>query len=160
MPPPRKLPNCDVVLPHMIIGDEAFALTTNMMKPYPRAQSVQDKEKAIYNYRHSRARRVTENAFGILAAYFRVFHTPIAVRPETADRIIVVACILHNMMRKTKVLSPIEQTFGVVEAEAQTLLSSAGGSAGRPCNAGRMQRDTLKEYFNGVGAVKWQNEMI
>lgn len=70
IPNAAALPSTNVVLPNVIIGDEAFALTGTMMKPYPRAQSVHDTTKAMYNYRHSRARRTTENVFGIMASYF------------------------------------------------------------------------------------------
>ncbi|KAL4714708.1 hypothetical protein ACJJTC_005198 [Scirpophaga incertulas] len=44
------------------IGDEAFPLKTYLMRPYPGTQ-LDDESKKIYNYRHSRARRVSENAF-------------------------------------------------------------------------------------------------
>lgn len=35
-----------------------------------------DQSKAIHNYRHSQARRTTENAFGIMSSYFRIFFYP------------------------------------------------------------------------------------
>lgn len=59
------------VLPYTFIGDQAFPLMVNLMKPYP-DKNITRKEK-IFNYRLSRARRVVENAFGILASRFRVF---------------------------------------------------------------------------------------
>lgn len=65
-PEPRCLLNTDIVLPHVLIGDEAFKLTNTMMRPYPRDQSKADLTKAIFNYRLSRARRMSENAFGIM----------------------------------------------------------------------------------------------
>lgn len=74
IPPPAALPNTDTILPNVIIGDEAFALTNTMMKPYPRHQSLVDRSKTIYNYRHSRARRTTENAFGNVVVFPYIFH--------------------------------------------------------------------------------------
>lgn len=59
IPPPSTLPLSDIVLPNVIQGDEEFALSTTMMKPFPRQQSLVDRSKAIYNYRHCRARRTT-----------------------------------------------------------------------------------------------------
>lgn len=96
-PPPTSLPHTSTVQPYVIVGDEAFVLLEHMMKPYPRKQSLEENDKAIYNYRHSRARRTTENAFGVLCAYFRIFFTPIANKPETIDNIITSAAILHNL---------------------------------------------------------------
>ncbi|GFT15996.1 DDE Tnp4 domain-containing protein [Trichonephila clavipes] len=103
---PKALPGTDTVIPHVIVGDEAFALHQNLMKPYPRQQSLHDASKAIYNYRLSRARRTTENAFGILCSYFRLFFRPISTAPETTEKIIICACILHNILREAKVLAP------------------------------------------------------
>ncbi|XP_055308267.1 putative nuclease HARBI1 [Sitodiplosis mosellana] len=112
IPPSAALPSTNIVLPNVILGDEAFALTDSMMKPYPRGQSLRDVTKAIYNYRHSRARRTTENCFGIMSAYFRIFFTPIHTTPEKIDKIILASCVLHNMMRDEKIPSQAESAFG------------------------------------------------
>ena len=78
------------------IGDDAFPLRKDIMKPYPH-QNL-DKPKRIFNYRLSRARLVTGNAFGILANRFRVFLTTIKLDPDKVVDIILAACCLHNFM--------------------------------------------------------------
>ena len=65
LPPPRPLANATQPFPFTIIADEAFALRTWLMKPYP--QRNINNQQRIFNYRLCRARRVVENAFGIVA---------------------------------------------------------------------------------------------
>lgn len=142
------------MLPNVILGDEAFGLHENMMKPYPRNQSLIDKTKAVYNYRHSRARRTSENTFGIMSARFRIFFTPIYANPEKIDKIIIAACILHNIMREDGM--HMEDHF---ELPTENMIPIQG-SAGRPYSSGQTTRDKFKEYFNGVGAVGWQDECV
>ncbi|GFX31662.1 DDE Tnp4 domain-containing protein [Trichonephila clavipes] len=81
---------------HVIIGDDAFPLRPDLMKPFSK-HGLSDEEK-IFNYRTSRARRVSENAFGILAWRFRVFSKAIELKPDTIDRVILAACSLHNWL--------------------------------------------------------------
>lgn len=87
--------------PHngVFVGDDAFPLPHNILTPFShRNLSVQER---IFNYRLSRARRVSENAFGILTARFRVFTHPIAVSVDTTEKVIKAACALHNWLRLT-----------------------------------------------------------
>lgn len=93
----------DRIIPYFFVGDEAFALDQNMMKPYSqRAMNVDFHKKFFFNGRLSRARRVVENAFGILASRFRIFHTPINIKiTSTIDKIVFSCCILHNLMNET-----------------------------------------------------------
>lgn len=91
-PDQKRLPGSDKVLPHAIVGDEVFRLHKNIMKPYNRQSARQDKSKAVFNYRLSRSRRVTENAFGLLSQVFRVFYKSISIEPTTCDDLIIVAC--------------------------------------------------------------------
>lgn len=55
IPPDSDPPNNSLSLPFVFVGDDAFALLKNFMKPYAR-QNLTD-EKRIFNYRLSRARR-------------------------------------------------------------------------------------------------------
>ena len=64
LPQAAPLPDDDTPLPYSLIGDDAFGLRSWLLKPYPHC-CMMNKER-IFNYRLSRARRVVENAFGIL----------------------------------------------------------------------------------------------
>lgn len=35
LPPPSQLPHSDLALPNIFVGDDAFRLHPNMLKPYP-----------------------------------------------------------------------------------------------------------------------------
>ena len=65
LPKDDALPVNGVIAPYLFVGDDAFALKKYMMKPYPQQNLTADKR--VYNYRYSRARRISENLFGILA---------------------------------------------------------------------------------------------
>lgn len=53
----------------------------------------------IFNYRLSRARRVVENAFGILSSRFRVLRRPLHLDLENVDAVVLACCALHNFLR-------------------------------------------------------------
>ena len=67
MPPSRQLSNDteETCVPHILLGDEAFPLRCDLMRPFARNTLINERHN--FNYRLSRARRVVENAFGILA---------------------------------------------------------------------------------------------
>lgn len=68
--PPTKLPEADIEMPYVFVGDDAFSLTNYMMKPYSKNHASQDRSKRIFNYRLSRARR---NLKMLLAYYVNDF---------------------------------------------------------------------------------------
>lgn len=85
------------VLPYALLGDEAFGLKTWLITPYAGKSSGKlSYGKEIFNYRQSRARRVIENAFGILVAKWRIFENALDVSVENADKIVQAAVCLHN----------------------------------------------------------------
>ena len=83
----------------LLVGDEAFPLQSWLLRPYP-GQGIPEKQR-IFNYRLSRSRRVIENAFGILAARWRVFMQLIQSTVEKTDRIVKATICLHNFLRQT-----------------------------------------------------------
>lgn len=70
VPEPAPLPGTNILTPHYLIGDDAFALANYMMKPYYRNNIRGDRAKAIFNYRICRARRVTERTSESSLPYF------------------------------------------------------------------------------------------
>lgn len=96
--PPKPLPGTDIPIPRVLLGDEGFGLHTYLMRPFPKTTIVKDTKKKKFNERLSRARRVVENAFGILTQKWRIFLRPIDVEVKTATNIVKAACCLHNFV--------------------------------------------------------------
>ena len=86
-------------VPYFLVGDKSFPLQSWLLIPYP-GQGI-PKEQRIFNYRLSTARRVIENAFGILNACWRVFMQPIQSTVEKSDQIVKATICLHNFLRQT-----------------------------------------------------------
>ncbi|XP_026821718.1 protein ALP1-like [Rhopalosiphum maidis] len=77
IPKPNLIRGIQIPMPYVFVGDEAFGLSTNMLRPY--AGKCLPINKRIFNYRLSRARRYVECAFGILSNKWRIFHRAIDV---------------------------------------------------------------------------------
>ena len=140
------------------------------MKPYPGKQLTQ--EQIIFNYRLSRARRTSENAFGIFGSRFQVFRTPIRSSPTTVKDIILAAVTLHNYLRvcsKESYIPPDmldrEDIHNVELHRGQLHQHPHGGLERLPLVArGHAQdakevRETFNHYFNNEGKVAWQDAM-
>lgn len=160
-PPEKMLPNSHIKVPHVIIGDEAFRLHKHLMKPFNKSVANSDKAKAVYNYRLSRARRVSENAFGLLSQIFRVFYTHIAVKPEVCDNLIIAACCLHNLLRDGYLEKKGTPHYEYDPDENRTNsfqnLTRVGGFQ----NAEGFQiRSEYMNFFNGEGTLNWQDKHI
>ena len=78
-------------IPYFFVGDSA------MLRPYP-GRYLQEKRR-IFNYQLSRARRIIENTFGIMATKFRIFRRPIMANPDEVTNITKAACSLHNYLK-------------------------------------------------------------
>ena len=83
IPPDKPLPGRDVNTPYVIVGDEAFPLKHHVMKPYPEKGLTE--EQRIFNYRLSRARRVSENCFGIMVNRLAVLGHEMSISPEKSN---------------------------------------------------------------------------
>ena len=100
IPPATHYSGCNYdPLSYFLVGDEIFPLKTYIMRPYP--GSGLTKPEAVYNYRHSRARGVIENTFGILCSRWRIFFTPINAKAENVEMTVMACIALHNYLKTT-----------------------------------------------------------
>jgi len=100
LPPPCPLPGRNIPTPFVFVADDAFPLSNNIMKPFPGSQ-VKGSKQRIFNYRLSRARRVSENTFGIISSVFRILRRPLLLEPERAKQVVLAVIYLHNFLRKS-----------------------------------------------------------
>lgn len=170
LPPERNLPNSNICAPFVFVCDDAFPLKTTMMKPYPfRSQT---KEQRIFSYRLSRARRIVENTFGIIANKFRVLRTTICLEPSKVQTIVMATLVLHNLLRREHSSDHTPSgSFDVEDLENHQIIQGTWRREGeltglQPVRLGRLPadgkavRELFCEYFNSSGAVPWQENMI
>lgn len=167
-PPPMNLPNTNLASPFTLVADDAFPLQSNIMKPY--SQRFATRERKVFNYRLSRARRVVENAFGILANRFRVLLTNINLPVDKVQTVTLAACALHNYLIKENSAFYLtdfdtEDTQNLVLSQGEwrqghTLKDLVQQGGNRCKNSAIETRDKLCAYFNNIGAVPWQWECI
>lgn len=84
-------------VPYVFVADDAFPLGRHLQKPY--GMTGIGYNERIYNYRLSRARRISENVFGILVSRFRLFLGCIHMLPKTIKHVVMAAVTLHNILR-------------------------------------------------------------
>lgn len=138
-------------MPHVIVGDEAFGLMENIMRPYC-GKSLTNTKK-IFNYRLSRARRYIECCFGIMVNKWRIFHRPLNVNIDFAENIIKACCVLHNYVR-------LRDGYRFDHTLYNTSLNSLNSDTVRPNTRSLNIRDRFAEYFVNEGQLPWQNKMI
>lgn len=172
LPPDGQLPSSDKILPYVFLGDSAFALSRHMMKPYP---GILDKGSAqrIFNYRLSRARRVVENVFGIMASVFRVFRKPMVLEPDKVSNVTLACVLLHNFMRRSPSSASCYTPPGTFDTEVDgeiipgswrndqsgmTSFMTIKKAARKPGEEAKAIRNSFAEYFTTSGKLPWQDK--
>lgn len=146
-------------LPYVFVGDEAFTLRQDFLKPYNR--KLLNNERRIFNYRLSRCRRIVENVFGILTARFQIFQKAINLDLKNIEKIVLACCALHNFLRRrcSRSYTP-PGTFYVEDTQEGNFtegeISNPENFAGlqhvsRNCEvAAKIVRQQFVAYFNNV----------
>ena len=157
--------------PFVIVGDEAFPLNKHLMKQYAKIEL--DDSKRIFNYRLSRFRRCSENAFGIIAAQFRTVNSPINLAPEKVTKLVLAIPVLNNFLLTKSRGSYLASRF-VDEENLETGEVITGewrqnipaftpleiSKSRKTAVSTKTVRDIFKGYFMGAWQVEWQWKMI
>jgi hypothetical protein len=148
-PPDTPLPDAPDLgpLPYVLIGDEAFPLRQNLMRPFPGRTGRLPLIQQQYNYRLSRARRVVENGFGILASRWRVYHTKIDVKPTAAKQIVKATLVLHNFLQAQTTPAQVTCLLQEVAGKETHGLENLQRTGNRPAANAAEVRDRLARYF-------------
>lgn len=173
LPENSPLPGRSKAIPYVFLGDDAFPLSTYLMKPYPGAQS-KNSPRRIFNYRLSRARRISENVFGILSARFRVLRKPLLLDPTKSEKIVAACIHLHNFLRRSSTSRGSYTPTGTFDSEDKDTGEIIPGAWRRevgskenfasiktkPSNSSQEAqhvRNELADYFmTPEGQVPWQ----
>lgn len=166
IPQTRKLHKTDVSLPLAMVGDEGFPLKTYLMRPFARRKLVGARER-VFNYRLSRARRVIENAFGILVSRWRILQKPMSFKIENCEAVVKALVCLHNFIISTgkrrggynRYVDTIDMEDDGADNGCLRDIGRAGANVGAAAAA--RQRETLADYFvSENGERPWQNSHI
>ena len=171
IPTEENVRNTTRSLPYVFVADDAFPLRVDMLKPFRQADLI-CQDRKLYNYRVSRARRIVENAFGIMASRFRIFHSQINLRPERIESVVMASCALHNFLIKTvpNSYSPPDcfdrentedgTTVSGFHTNNSNMESLNNRTQGNTANDAKKVRADFINYFVNEGAVPWQHNFI
>lgn len=161
IPLPTTLPGTDAAVPYVSVGDEAFSLSRNLMRPFPR-RGLTDAQ-CTFNYRLSRARWEVECTFGMLIMKWQCLYHPVNLVRSVACSIVKAACVLHNFVMNTE--PQHRQRNCTLDEEvpfhvpAMGHLTSIGNmNAGRPPTMAVEVWRSFMEYFTSPeGSLPFQN---
>ena len=94
-----------------------------------------------------KARRVVENAFGILANQWRLYHCHIYLNPDNVTIVVKATVVLHNIptLPNDKVCTDVVDNRAEIHDDAFQDLAKQGN---RPATAANDVRNYFTDYFN------------
>ncbi|XP_065640572.1 uncharacterized protein LOC136073131 [Hydra vulgaris] len=131
IPQACKVNGTETILPYVFVGDNAFGLKPQMMKPYPFCNLSY--KKRLFNYRLSRVKRIVENAFDYCPNTYIDQDGPNELIPGESRKEI---------------------------GDVQGLQDISSSACNNHSKDARKIRNNFKKYFNTDGAVDWQWSLI
>lgn len=145
------------------------------MRPYPgRKRCTMPTDERVFNYRLSRARRTIENAFGVLAARWRILRRPIQAKSENVEATVLATVALHNFLLNADSAKYAPASFvdretanATYPGEWRKMVLGDNGlkkmkhvSSNNYTQAARDVRESFKQYFTSNGALAWQADFM
>ncbi|XP_046903215.1 uncharacterized protein LOC124485569 [Hypomesus transpacificus] len=142
-------------LPHVFVGDEAFPLWSNLLRPSPGTNL--SREKRLFNYC---LRLTVECAFGILSSQWRMYRRVVGVNPAMAEVCVKATCILHNYIPRSRRGARGSPAASPGQEGSAALQEGPRVGSNNAARAAICVRDAFTAYFNSEGAVPWQQHVI
>lgn len=180
IPGPKQLRGSTWEAPHVVVGDEAFPLLENLLRPYPGKQL--NTQRRIFNYRLSRARRIIENSFGILANRWRILRQEMKGKLVLLDEVIWSTVLLRNYLRTLDIEENEPQFMYCAADDVDTVLADGSIVPGRwrreqqvgenftsiprlasnnYSSSAKAVREMFTRYFQtSHGRVAWQDRVL
>nr|CAI5841486.1 unnamed protein product [Callosobruchus analis] len=149
LPTSETLKNSTRCLPYVFVADDAFPLRVDMLKPF-RQTDLNSRERKIFNYRLSRARR-----------------------PENIEKIVMATCVLHNfLIEHTPTSCAPRDCFNQENTENGTIITLGYDTTdsnmenlqrrhqGNIMSDAKNVRIEFSNYFVNEGKVPWQDYFI
>ena len=169
--PKKPYSETEFLFPYIFVGDDAFPMRHNLLKPYSSLNL--EHVFLIFNYRLSRAWRIIENTFGILAARFGIFCRPKLSCLETVEKVSVA---LHNYLMSNKKSGETNSycRHGFIDQDVQRngewrkivkddsrLIPLSRNCPNNYSRDAKVVQDMFCNYFHSPeGAVPWQLDMV
>lgn len=167
LPKEKRIQNSSTVLPFVFVGDDAFSMRPDLLKPFSHNEIVTDKR--IFNLRLCRARRIIENVFGILVQRFQIFQSAINLKLSSVEVVVLGACILHNYLRRkssnyipTDIIVRENEEYDAestpnVNVDDESRLTDLQRGPSRNCSTlAKEVRERFMKYFMEEGQLDWQ----
>lgn len=156
MPSPKCLPESETIVQHYLVGDQAFPLMTNLLRPYPGLNLTQDKQN--FNHILSRARQTIENSFGILVSRWRVLLNTLHMFPKNAEKVVLACVALHNFLRSSIISQNAYVPPNYVDHEVEGKLIE-GTWRNEVRDLPSILPSSTQHVYGGVNATELRNTM-